>query len=224
MLNMMKTLITGASARTEERAKDVFALELIDQKIRETETELKAAKSTLATLMQRRKSETRQLDALTARLSDLTDRARAALKGDRADLAEEAARAIADMENEATLRRDTITRLDTQILRLRSSVESGHRRVIDLKQGATTAKAIRREQQIQSRLRTTISGTCAADEAQELISRVVKQNDPFEQSQILSEINASLDGSSISDRMADAGFGDHGKSTASDVLERLKSA
>lgn len=224
MLNLMKTLLTGATARAEDRTKDAFALELIDQKIRETETNLKAAKGTLASLMQRKRGEERQFETLQTRLSDMTDRARSALQAERTDLAIEAATAIANMENEATLRRETLDRLDHQILRLRTSVESAHARIIDLKQGAITARAIRREQSIQSRLRTTNSGTSAADEAQELIPRVIGRDDPFEQSQILSEIDAGLDHSTLAARMADAGFGSHGKSTAQDVLDRLKAA
>lgn len=222
MIRTFRTLFVGASARAEERVTDAFALELIDQKIRETEMHLKAAKATLATLVQRQRSEKRLLDAIRARSDSMALRAREALDAGRDDMAQQAAEAIATMENEATLRGETVDRLETQTTRLRASVEAAHRRIIDLKQGAITARAIRREQQMQTRLKTTIGSTSSADEAQELITRVIGADDPFEQSQILSEINADLNHDNLEDRMAARGFGSSTKVTAQDVLARLK--
>ncbi len=223
MLSIFRTLFAGASARSEERLRDVYAIELIDQKIRETEAQVHAAKSTLASLIQRRRSEQRLLEMLRTRIASLTDRARSAIENGRDDMATEAASAIADMENESTLREGTIDRLDLQVTRLRNSVEQGHRRVIDLKQGAMQARAMRREQKMQAGLHTTLHGTSAADEAQGLIDRVIGKDDPLEQAQILADINAGLDHTGLEDRMADAGFGDPTKVTARDVLDRLKS-
>lgn len=221
MFATLKTLIAGADARAETKLRDVYAIELIDQKIRETEAQMRAAKATLASLIQRTRSEERLLAALDTRIATLTTRATEALKVERQDMATEAATAIAEMENEATLRRATIDRLTAQTTRLRTSVERGHRRVIDLKQGAITARAMRAEQKIQARLNTTLGGQSAADEAQELIDRVIGQDDPLEQATILQEINAGLDQSGLEGRMAAAGFGPASKTTAADVLARL---
>lgn len=221
MLRTFRTLFIGANARAEDRVKDAFALELIDQKIRETEAQLKAAKGTLASLMQRQRSEKRLADALSGRIMTMTTRAREALDADREDMAQQAAEAVATMENESRLRHETLDRLEVQATRLRSSVEAGHRRIIDLKQGAISARAIRREQQMQGRLRSTIGNTSSADEAEELIAKVVGKDDPFEGAQILSEINADLNHDSLDDKMAAQGFGPATKTTAKDVLERL---
>jgi hypothetical protein len=62
-----------------------------------------------------------------------------------------------------------------------------------------------------------------AEEAQDMIARVLQRDDPFEQAQILDDINGELDASNLTDRMADAGYGDATKVTASAVLKRLKS-
>lgn len=222
MLSTLRTLIAGVDARAEDRLRDTFAIELIDQKIRETEAQVRAAKSTLASLIQRSRSERKLLDMLGTRIAALTDRARDALEAQRDDLATEAANAIAEMENEALQRQNTIDRLEAQTTRLRASVERGHRRVIDLKQGAITARAMRREQSMQAKLHSTLAGPSSADEAQDLIDRVIGKDDPLEQAQILADINAGLDHSGLEDRMADAGFGAATKVTARDVLARLK--
>lgn len=223
MFKTLNTLFLGSSARTEEKLRDHFAIELIDQKIREAEAQLKNAKGQLALLIQRERSERRLLEQLEARKGDLTSRAVEAIKAERDDLAAEAAEAIAQMENEVRLRADTLARLEGQVLRLRQSVEAGHRRIVDLKQGATTARALKREQEMQVRLGGTAIASSAATEAEELIARVVSRDDPHEQAEILREINTGLDHTGLPDRMAAAGFGTSNTATAADVLARLKS-
>ena len=224
MLKTLATLIQGQNARAEDRVRDAFAIELIDQKIRESESSLRAAKATLASLIQRQRSEEKQHAALKTRIADLTRRAKDALENDREDMAQEAARAIANMENEMTVRAETLDRLEQKIIRLRSSIEAGHRRIIDLKQGAIQARAVRREQTIQMRMVKSGAVENSVEEAEELIARVLGRDDPFERSEIISEINRDLEGGSIADRMADAGFGPATRATADDVLARLKSS
>lgn len=222
MFRTLTTLMTGASARAETRVRDTFALELIEEKIRQAEAGLKSAKATLASLIQRQRIEARALGALEARIADMTTRATEALEGDREDLAREAAQAIAEMENERTIRRETLDRLDARVLRLRSSVEAGHRRIVDLKQGAIQARAVRRESQMQMRLGRSLDGT-PVEEAEALIKRVLGEDDPFERSEILREIEGDLTGGNTADRLAGAGFGPATRSTADAVLARLKS-
>ena len=223
MFKTLATLINGQSARTEDRVRDAFAIELIDQKIRESENSLRAAKGTLASLIQRQRSEEKQHAALQSRITDLTQRATEALEKDRGDMAHEAARAIAEMENELTLRAETLDRLEQKVIRLRGSIEAGHRRIIDLKQGAIQARAVRREQTIQMRMVNTSASESSAEEAEELIARVLGRDDPFERSEIVAEINRDLSGDTISDRMADAGFGTARRRTPEDVLKQLQS-
>jgi len=222
MFKTLATLINGQHARTEDRVRDAFAIELIDQKIRESENSLRAAKATLASLIQRQRSENKQHESLKVRVNDLTKRAKEALDNDREDMAAEAARAIANMENELTVRSETLERLDQKVMRLRSSIESGHRRIIDLKQGAIQARAVRREQNIQVQMTKNGVQNGSVEEAEELISRVLGRDDPFERGEILADINRDLDGDSLTDRMADVGFGDATRATADDVLARLK--
>lgn len=223
MLTTLRLLFNGERARTEARLKDAYAVELIEQRIREAEANLSSAKLTLASLIQRKRSETRLADTLDSRIKTLEGRAREALDADRHDMAAEAAQSIADMENERRIRGETIERLENRIEQLQRSVETAHRRIVDLKQGAITARAVRREQTMQKRLNRTLAGTSAADEAEELIRRVVDQDDPFEQSEILRGIDRGLSGQHADDKLADAGFGTPNRVTADAVLDRLKS-
>ncbi len=223
MLSTLRTLMVGSAARAETQLRDTFAIELIDQKIRETEAQVDAAKVTLVSLIQRERTESRLLKNLRDKIADMEARTLAALDDGKDSLAQEGAEAIAVMENEATLRDATVTRLQEKIVRLRTSVETGHRKVVELKQGAMAAAAVKKEAAVQSALtRTGLSSSSSAQEAQDLINRVMTQDDPFEMGQIMDDINAGLSGAALADRMADAGCGAATKATAKDVLARLK--
>jgi phage shock protein A len=223
MFGTLRTLVRGANARAEDRVRQTFSIELIEQKIRDSQQALTAAKVTLASLIQRERSEARQVDTLKRRIADLTTRAEEALGKKRDDLAAEAAEAIAALENELTIRHQTVERLNQRIARLRSSVEATHRRIIDLQQGAIAAKAVRHEQDTQTRLQRSLGATTPIREAEELIAQVLKRDDPLEQGEILDEIDRGLDRSDVADRMAAEGIGSPTKVTAADVLARLKS-
>ena len=223
MFRTLQTLFDGASARAEEQLRDHYSIELIDQKIREAEASLKSAKYSLASLIQRERSETRQVEALQGQVNDLSTRSVAALNEGREDLAMEAAQAIADMENELRIRRETVARLETRILKLRQSVETATRRLTDLKQGAIAARAAKKEADIQKRLGRHVSQDTAFEEAEALGARVLNRDDPFEQTQILREIDEGLSHGDMAGKLAEAGFGPATQSTAGDVLSRLKS-
>ena len=220
MFKTINTLIRGSQNRANDRMRDHFAIELIDQKIREADGSLKAAKATLASLILRHRNESKQIEALDKQIIDLTSRAKAALADNREDMASEAAIAIAHMENESTLRCETANRLESKITRLRHSVETAHRRILDLKQSAIAAKAVQAEQKMQARIAPGAENSF--EEAEALIARVMGREDPFEQGEVLKDINAALQHENIGDKLASKGYGPANKSTPADVLARLK--
>ena len=85
------------------------------------------------------------------------------------------------------------------------------------------ARATRREQDIQRRIRKHAAGDSPVEEAEALIGEVLQRDDPFEQGEILREIDGELNNTTIADDLADAGFGPRSRSTAADVLSRLQS-
>ncbi|WP_424939284.1 PspA/IM30 family protein [Aliiroseovarius sp. S253] len=224
MFRTLKTLFDGTNARAEEQVRETYSIELIDQKIREANQGLKAAKMSLAALTQRARTEERMVEGLADRISDLEERAKAALEAGRDALAQEAAQAIASLENERATRKATQERLEARVIRLRATVETVNRRITDLKQGAIAARATRVEAGVHRKLATTLSGAGALEEAEELIQNVMKEDDPFEQAEILREIDQDLTQNNVASRLEDAGFGDRTKATGASVLERLKAS
>lgn len=222
MLNVLKTLMLGAGARADEALTDHFAIDLIEQKIREAEAGLAGAKNTLAGLILRQRNEERHLGRLDAEIADLESRAGAAIVSGREDLAETAATALADLCNERTMRRQTLDSLAERVLRSQAAVGKAHRRIVDLRQGLISARAIDAERRAQKSLNRTIGSSSAIRDAQALINRVMSQDEPFEQAGVLDEIDAALDGSAARDALAAAGFGRPARVSAEDVLARLR--
>ena len=222
MFELFSTLVRGANAKANEAVTDAFAIDLITQKIREAEAGVSGAKQALATLILRQRAEQKALELLETRRQTLEDRVRQALAAGNTELAAAGASSVADMENEALVRRETLARLDEKVSRLRLSVEKAHRRVVDLRQGAITARAIDLERKSQHRLNRALGGN-AMEEAEALIRRVAEQDDPLAHAEIVEEIDASLSHKSTDDRLAAAGFGPATKVRPEDVLARLRS-
>ena len=224
MLDLISTLFRGANAKATEAATDHFAIDLINQKIREAESGVEGAKHALAALILRQRAEQKTLDNLGVRKAILENRVREALAGGNEALALEGADAIAAMENEATVRAEALARLSERVVRLRQSVEKAHRRVADLRQNATAARAIDLERRSQRRLNRSLDGGSAIHEAEKLIQWVTDQDDPLDQSGVLDEIDNALSHRSAEDNLAAAGFGPATKTRAQDVLDRLRNA
>ncbi|GLQ35843.1 hypothetical protein GCM10007939_21270 [Amylibacter marinus] len=223
MLEILKTLISGANAQAQGHLESKYSIELINQKIRESEAELNAAKSTLVTLIQRQRIEQKQCDTVKNRKQSLEVRAKDALMLGREDLAAEAAKGIADLENELSVRQETASRVSGRIERLRTSLDTMARRLVDLKQGEIAARAYRNEADAQRGLNKVLGGSNSFADAEVLIGKVLDETDPFEQAEILEKINSDLTTGGIESRLEAAGIGDSGKVTASEVLARLKS-
>ena len=222
MFDLLSTLIKGANAKATETATDYFAIDLLNQKIREAEAGVTGAKQALATLIMRQRNEQRALDLVRTRKIGLDGRVRDALAAGNEELAMEGATAIADLENEEDVRVGTVVRIEEKVRRLRLSVEKAHRRVVDLRQGAITARAIDLERRSQKQVVRSINGGSAIEEAEALIRRVADQDDPLEHAEIADEIDASLSHKATEDRLAAAGFGPQTKVRPEDVLARLK--
>jgi phage shock protein A len=222
MFELLSTLLKGSNAKAVEAATDHFAIDLLNQKIREAEAGVTGAKHALATLIVRQRAEQTALSVLRSRKSALEDRVRQAMAGGSNDLAIQGATSIAELENEETARVETVARLDEKVARLRHSVEKAHRRVIDLRQGAVTARAIDIERRSQRSLNRSLERGSAAEEAEALIRRIAGQDDPLEQAEIVEEIDHSLTHRTTEDLLAEAGFGPATKVRAEDVLARLR--
>lgn len=222
MFDLISTLMRGANARAVEAATDHFAIDLITQKIREAEAGVGHAKTALAALIVRQRQEQSSLAQLKSRQASLEERVRLALQNGDEALAADGAAAVADIENEAAVRTTTLGSLNERVARLRKSVEQAHRRVADLRQSAIAAQAIDLERRAQRKINRTLSSSNAMHEAERLIQRVTEQDDPLDHAEALDEVERSLTHRTTEERLAAAGHGPAMRTSAEDVLARLR--
>lgn len=223
MMRTFNTILRAMNTRIEDKTKDRFAVDMLNQKIHDSHAGLKSAKLTLATLIKRQRLEEAQFVAISARINDLSERAEHALADGEENLALAAAGAIADLEDERTAREATKTAISARVERMQLSLERGTRRIADLRQAAITARVVDTERRGQQKIANTIAGSSDITQAEELVERILNQCDPFEEDEILTEIDNRLDGTATQDRLAQAGYGSRTKLTAADIMARLKS-
>ncbi|MEO1749073.1 MAG: PspA/IM30 family protein [Pseudomonadota bacterium] len=221
MFELVKTIFKGSQARAADRVRDHYAVDLLEQKVREADQDLATAKRTLASLIMRERNETRALQAVQKRIEDLEARVKQALDAEKSELARDGAIAIADLENEAEARSRTVGSLQEKVSRMRLSIEKTNRRIVELKQGMIEAKSLDAEHAAQRRMNRSIGSGTNIRDAEALIKRIKERDDPVEMTEVLDEIDQDLDHTNAADKLAANGFGDSLKTSADDVLARL---
>ena len=222
MWKTIMTIVLGKSARVEQRLETENAALIIEQKIREAESGHEIAKRGLATLIARVKSEQKALSVIDARIEDLEARTRQAIEAGKDSLAGDAAKLLAELENERKVRQRTVITVDEKIDKMRLAIEKTQRRLVDLKQGLLTAQSIEAERSALTKMKGDLSANSALREGDAVLQRLLSSEDPVSQMEALEDIEADLSGASVIDRLSEEGFGKSEKVSAADVLERLK--
>mgnify|MGYP005995140585 CR=1 FL=1 len=219
MLTLLRTLARGAAAQACEEAYDRHALLVLNQQIRETAADLERGRRALATAIAGDAAEARRLAEVEGRAADLEIRAVAALAAGREDLAREAAEAIADLEAERDALRAARASFAAEVARLRLVLADATRRQAALERGrrvAAASEAVRR-------LRPAANGGECANlrQAEATLARLQRiQVEAAATDEALAAIETPED--SIAERLERAGFGPRTRSSADDVLARLR--
>lgn len=224
---MFKTVLTifrGSVAAAEEELQDRTALVVLDQQMRDAAAAVDRSKRTLALAIAGDAQEGRRLEATNARIADLEVRASAAIEGGREDLAREAAQAIANLEAERDAAMTARTLFATEITRLKRHVANAEARIAELDRGRRLARA---SEAVRSLRRSGIEAArpyeSTLPEAEATLKRLrERQMEMQAADDALFEIDTASGPLVVAERLAEQGFGPRMKSTADDVLARLK--
>jgi len=224
MFKTVLTLFRGSVFAAEEELQDRTALLILDQQMRDAAAAVDRAKRALAVAIAQDQQEGRRLDATNARIADLEVRATSALDGGREDLAREAAEAIAGLEADRDAAQTARTLFATEIARLRRHVAGAEARIAGLDRGRRIARA---SEAVRALRRGGIEATrpyeSSLPEAERTLQRLrERQQEAQLADEALAEIDAANGPIAIAEKLADQGFGPRMRSTADDVLERLK--
>lgn len=224
MFKALMTLVRGTANEAAEAVIDSNALTILDQQIRDSSAVIEKSRKTLALAIAQERREQDRTEQLQSEIADLETRAREALQAGREDLAGEAAETIAVLENEhegATRAQETFAR---ESHRLRRALRIAESRLRELERGRRIAKANEAALKLRDRgLPLTISQRTVISEAEDTLARLqVRQGELIDATQVLAELDPQDGAGTISEKMADAGFGPPIRTRAQDVLNRLK--
>ncbi len=224
MLKTLVTLMRGSQAAAAEELADRHALLLLDQQMRDAAATLSHAQRALAVAIAEDAQEGRRGAGLQARVSELEQRARAALAAGGEALAEEAAETIAGLEAEQAAGRQARALFAAEIARLRRHVAESERRLAELNRGRRVARVA---EAVRVSRRGTIEPAgvqiCTLSEAEATLARLRgRQESAADACDELAGITGATGPDPIEKRLEAAGFGPATRPTATSVLARLR--
>jgi phage shock protein A len=224
MFKTVLTLFRGSVAAAGEELEGRTALLILDQQMRDSATAVERAKRALALAIAQDQQEGRRLDSIKAQIADLEVRAIAALNGERNDLANEAAEAIATLEADRDAATTARTLFAAEITRLKRQVANAERRITELNQGRRIARAA---EAVRALRRGGVEGArpyeATLPEAESTLTRLRERQQELQAADdALADIDAATGPLATAERLAEQGFGSRLRPTADDVLARLK--
>ena len=217
------TAVRGGVNEAGEAIVDHQALRILDQEIRDADSELGKSKEALTDIIAKRKLADKKVESLTSSLAEYEGYAMQALdKGDEA-LANEISEKIAGIETELAGEEGLAKSFSGSEAQLRRAVSQTEANLKRLKHQVDTVKATEKVQRAQAAVAARHSGTgssmrSAVDSLERLKTKQAERSAKFEAA---SELALSTEEASLDAKLKAAGIVDGGAS-GNDVLARLK--
>lgn len=221
MIKLIRTLIQGRAFEAERDLADRHAELLLGQQIRDAAATINSARRAVAVAMARHEQERLRSATIVARIEDIEARTVVALeKGDQA-LAHEAAATIAHLEAERDTAQNAEVQFGTAVGKLREVVRLAEGRLQELQRGETIARATGAVQKLESLVGD--HGLSSLYEAEETLGRLrERQAQNSIATAVLTEMGSQKNPAVMIEKLAKAGCGGPLRSSAEDVLARLR--
>ncbi|PCI02783.1 MAG: PspA family regulator [Hyphomicrobiales bacterium] len=221
MFKQIITLFRGVANQSAEDFTDRHALAILKQQMNDCSNAIMSARKAVGIAIAQNEQEIIQHKRILARIEDLEQRTIAALEQDKKKLAHEAAETIALLETECDATKQAQKLFTTEIDRLKKIVRSAEIRLRELKRGQRIATATDQTQRL--REAATGSGLSTLIDAEETLLRLrVRQQQIDTTASAIAEMEQSGDPERVIKKLAEAGCGSPQKTSAEDVLARLK--
>jgi phage shock protein A len=224
MLKTLTLIFRGASAQAVEDLADRNALLILDQHIRNAAAGLDRARRALAIAMAQDAAEVKRLDGVRSKIADLETRARAALAGNREDLAIEAAEALAGLEADRMSAEAAHASFLRESQKLRAMVANAERRLAELERGRRAARASEAVRRLRASGASAVGGDAGAlRDAEAVLKRLRdRQLEDEAADDAFDALDSAFGPDLVAEKLETAGFGPRTKPTAASILERLK--
>jgi len=221
MFKQIVTLFRGAAVDASEEFTDRHAITLLRQQIRDCANAVAASRKAVAIAIAQNEREAIQHKKLEEKIADLEARTVKAMEQGEEKLALEAAETIALLEAERDVSAQAQAQFNAEITRLKKTVRNAELKLKELQRGQRLAVATDKTQKM--RQVHPSSGLSDLKEAEETLLRLrVRQQQMETTANAMAEMEETGDPASITEKLAEAGCGDPLKSSAQDVLDRLK--
>ena len=221
MFNSFFALIRGRSHESAQAVIDANALTVLRQQIRDSASAVTSAKKAIAVAQAQNDREKYQYDLLVNRIHDLEVRTLAAIDKGEDALANEAAETIAVLEAERDASLEAQGRFDREIDRLKRIVQKSEAQLRDLQRGERLATVTAKTQRLRST--TPVATASSIKDAEATLTRLrERQMEMDAAANALDELTKEEDPISVEQKLSEAGCGTPIRSTADQVLERLK--
>ncbi|CAN7222982.1 PspA/IM30 family protein [Rhizobium leguminosarum] len=222
MFKLISILLRGRAHDAEQAFADRHAVPLLSQQIRDAAQSIQSARRSVAVAIAQNEQEKGQHATIVARIDDLEIRASAALTKGNEGLAREAAEAIAYLEAERDASEKAQSQFTSAIDKLKGIVRASEARLQELQRGERLARATQEAQKLD--VVVAGPGLATLDDAEETLARLrLRQSQNELTAAALKDMEGAIRPAGIIEKLANAGFGAPLRSSADDVLARLKS-
>ncbi len=224
MFKTIVTLMRGRAFEAEQRLKDHNALALLDQQMRDAAGVVERARKALAIATAQECLEARRLDQLKTQIADLEERAVAALRGGREDLAEQAANRIAALEADTAASTRAQGLFAAEISKLDAQMRKQAARLGELQRGRRVARAAQATR-VLSRGGREPASSCenTIADAEATLARLRETQLEEEAARTaLDGMAMAQDAENVADALAREGFGLAREPRPAEILARLK--
>ncbi|MHC2456687.1 phage shock protein A [Rhizobium leguminosarum] len=221
MFKLISILLRGRAHDAEQAFADCHAVPLLAQQIRDAAQSIQSARRSVAIAIAQNEQERVQHAAIVARIADLENRASAALAKGNEALAREAAEAIAYLEAERDASEKAQAQFTSSIDKLKAIVRASEARLQELQRGERLARATQEAQKLD--VVVAGPGLATLDDAEETLARLrLRQSQNELTAAALKDMEGAIRPAGIIEKLANAGCGAPLRSSADDVLARLK--
>ncbi|MCO4160391.1 PspA/IM30 family protein [Citrobacter amalonaticus] len=221
LFTLGKSMVSEVDASLEEAQ----GVRMLEQHIRDAKSELEKAGKSRVDLLARVKLSHDKLQDLRERKSSLEKRALEALnKNVDAALVNEVAEEIARLENLISAEELVLTNLEASREGVEKAVTATAQRISQFEQQLEVVKATEAMQRAQQAVTaSTLGATTNVSTAAESLKRIqTRQAERQARLDAAAQLEKVTDGRDLDERLAEVGIGGANKSSAQDVLARLK--
>jgi len=222
MLAKLSALFRGTAHEAGQSLVDANALKILDQEIRDADTNQGKARDDLAGLVARRRMAENEMQSFGDQIAKYESSARSALGQGKTDLAREVAQRIAELETEISTRGPLIEGMKQAEARLRQAIAATDQKIETLKREVDIVKVNDSVQRAQTSVALQSQGAHSRiGSAADSLARIKqKQAVQEERLRVGQELDDRRTGADLDAKLKEAGILP-GHSSADDILARL---